>query len=236
MNTKEVLAELKKVGSEQTKKVFLKHGAKEPFYGVKVEDLKKIQKRIKENQQQIALELFDSGIGDAQYLAGLMADGSKMSAKELQTWAEKAQWQMVSEYSVAWVASENEKAFGLALKWIDTKNAKIACAGWNTVNSIMATWPDEKINMALLRKLLKRVEKEIYEAPNRVKYCMNSFVIAAGSFIKDLNKEAIETGKKIDNVEVDMNGTYCKVPSAPVYIKKVMDKGCLGKKKKTAKC
>jgi 3-methyladenine DNA glycosylase AlkD len=236
MNTKEVLLEIKKAGNEQTKKTLLKHGAKEPFYGVKIEDLKKIQKKIKENQQQVAMELFESGVGDAQYLAGLMAHGSKMNKKELNAWAENASWQMVSEYSVAWVASENENAFEIALKWIDSKKTHVATAGWNTINCIMATWPDEKIDMGVIRKLLKRVEKEISDAPNRVKYCMNSFVIAAGSFIKDLNKEAIEVGKKIGNVEVDMNGTNCKVPFAPDYIKKVMDKGALGKKKKTVKC
>lgn len=236
MNTKEILAELKKAGNEQTKKILLKHGAKEPFYGVKIEDLKKIHKKVKENQQQVAMELFESGIGDAQYLAALMADGSKMSKKELQTWAENAGWQMISEYSVAWVTSENENAFELALKWIDSKNPKVASTGWNSISSLMATWPDEKIDIPAIRKLLNRVEKEIQDAPNRVKYCMNSFVIATGSFMKDLNKEAIEVGKKIGGVEVDMNGTHCKVPFAPDYIKKVMDKGYLGKKKKTVKC
>ncbi|HEX7844646.1 MAG TPA: DNA alkylation repair protein, partial [Chitinophagaceae bacterium] len=188
------------------------------------------------NQQQVAMELFESGVGDAQYLAGLMADGAKMSKKELQSWAENAQWQMISEYSVAWVASENENAFEIALKWIDAKNPKLACSGWSTINSIMATWPDEDIDMTVLKNLLKRVEKEIDDAPNRVKYCMNSFVIATGSFIKELNKEAIEVGKKIGGVEVDMHGTSCKVPFAPDYIKKVVDKGYLGRKKKTAKC
>ena len=57
MTSKQVLEEIKKAGNESTKKIHLKHGAKEPFYGVKVEDLKKIQKKIKENQQQIAMEL-----------------------------------------------------------------------------------------------------------------------------------------------------------------------------------
>lgn len=236
MNTKEVLNELKKAGNEQTKKIFMKHGAKEPFFGVKIEDLKKIQKKIKENQQQVALELFETGIGDAQYLAGLMANGAKMNKKELQAWAEAAEWPMISEYAVAWVACENENAMEIGLKWIDSKKSNIACSGWNTIASILATQPDEKIDMAAIRKLLKRIEKEIHTAPNRVKYCMNSFVISAGSFMKDLNKEAIELGKKIGDVEVDMHGTSCKVPFAPAYIKKVMDKGYLGRKKKTVKC
>ncbi len=236
MNSKEVLAEIKKAGSEQTKKTLLKHGAKEPFYGVSVENLKKIQKLIKENRQQVAMELFDTKIGDAQYLAGLMIDGSKMTPEQLQSWAENAGWQMISEYSVAWAASENEKGMDIAMNWIDSKNPQVAAAGWNTLGSIMATWPDEDIDISALRKILKRVEKEINDAPNRVRYCMNGFVIAAGCFIKDLNKEAVEIGKKIGNVEVDMMGTSCKVPYAPDYIKKVVDKGYLGRKRKTAKC
>ena len=49
MTSKEILTELKSLGSESIKKVLVKHGAREPFYGVKVEELKKIQKKIKKD-------------------------------------------------------------------------------------------------------------------------------------------------------------------------------------------
>ena len=42
-----LVEELKSLGSETTKRVLMKHGAQEPFFGVKIEHLKKIQKRIK---------------------------------------------------------------------------------------------------------------------------------------------------------------------------------------------
>ena len=45
MTTKEILTELHGYGDEQTKKTLMKHGAKEPFFGVKVQDLKKILKK-----------------------------------------------------------------------------------------------------------------------------------------------------------------------------------------------
>lgn len=236
MTTQEIIEELKKAGNPQTKKIWMTHGAKEPFYGVKIEDLKKIQKKVKENKQQVALELFDSGISDAQYLAGLMADGSQMTAKQLQSWAEAANYSMISEYSVPWVANENAKAFDIGLKWIDSKKPTVVCSGWNTLASVVATRMDEDLDIAALKKLLVRVEKEIGNAPNRVKYCMNGFVIAVGSYVKELTVLATATGKKVGNVEVDMNGRSCKVPFAPDYIKKVADKGNLGKKKKTVKC
>jgi len=48
MTLHEVMRELEAMGNEQTKKIFLRHGAKEPFFGVKVGDLKKIVKKSKE--------------------------------------------------------------------------------------------------------------------------------------------------------------------------------------------
>src|SRR5438128_5126671 len=102
MTADEVVKELKAKGSESIKKVLLKHGAKEPFFGVKVEELKKIQKRIKKNHQ-LALELYDTGISDAMYLAGLITDDGQMTRKDLQRWVEQAYWYMLSEYTVPWV-------------------------------------------------------------------------------------------------------------------------------------
>lgn len=236
MNTKEILEALKKAGHESTKNTHMKHGAREPFYGVKIADMKNIQKKVKENHQQIASELYASGVGDAMYLAGLMADGSKMTAKELDSWVKSAYWPMISEYTVPWVTTENKDAWKIALKWIESETEHIASSGWATLSGIVATRPDAELDMGALKNLLGRVESEIVKAPNRVRYCMNGFVIAVGSFVKALNKEALATGKKIGEVEVDMGGTSCKVPFAPAYIKKVMDKGYLGKKKKTVKC
>ena len=53
MTAAEVLAELKSYGNEQTKKTWMNHGAREPFYGVKVADMKKIVKRVKKDYQLV---------------------------------------------------------------------------------------------------------------------------------------------------------------------------------------
>jgi hypothetical protein len=51
MTAKEILPELKPLGNDSYKKVMLSHGVKEPFFGVKVSDLQKIQKRINKDYQ-----------------------------------------------------------------------------------------------------------------------------------------------------------------------------------------
>jgi hypothetical protein len=63
MTAQEIVAELKKLGNARTKKSWMTHGAHEPCLGVKVEDTKKIQKRVKRDYQ-LALDLYDTGIKD----------------------------------------------------------------------------------------------------------------------------------------------------------------------------
>jgi hypothetical protein len=87
-----------------------------------------------------------------------------------------------------------------------------------------------------LKRLLDRVRKTIQEQPNRVRHTMNGFVIAIGCYVSALTELAVEVGKKVGPVPVDMGGTACKVPFAPEYIDKVRKRGAIGKKRKTAKC
>ena len=141
MTAKEIIAELKKLGTEQTKKMWMKHGAQEPCLGVKVEDMKKIQKRVKMDYQ-LALDLYDTGIADAMYLAGLIADDAKMTKKDLQKWVENATWHMVGEYTVPWVASSGPHGREMALNWMDSKNEAIASSGWGTYSSLVAITAD----------------------------------------------------------------------------------------------
>lgn len=235
MSAKAIVEELKSMGSDSIKKVFLKHGAREPFFGVKVEDLKKIQKRIKMDYT-LALELYDTGNSDAMYLAGLIADDAKMTKKDLQRWADQAYWYMISEYTVPWVAAGSSHGHELAVEWIESKKENIAAAGWATIGSLVATKSDDELDLNELKQLLRRVENTIHQQPNRVRHVMNGFVVAVGVYVKPLNALAMATAKKFGQVSVDMGGTACKVPAAPDYIKKAQERGAIGKKRKSAKC
>ncbi len=229
------MAELEAMGTAQTKKTFMRHGAKEPFFGVKIGDMKAIVKKIK-GDHALALELYATGNGDAQYLAGLVADGKKMTRAQLQTWAETASWKMISEYTVAWVACEHPEAAALAAKWIAAKNVEVACAGWNTYGALAATVPDAALPIKEMGVLLERVPKEIGAAPNRVRYCMNGYVIAVGTYVAPLADKAMATAKKLGTVEVDVGDTDCTVPVAAAYIEKARRGAPVAAKRKTVRC
>ena len=231
----EILDKLKGFGDERTKKTHITHGAREPLFGVKVSDLKKILKQTKKNHE-LSLALYDTGNSDAMYLAGLMADEKQITKAQLSSWVKKAYWSYLSEYTVPWVAAETEYGFELGLDWIESEDEAIASAGWSTLAYYASVNSDDRLDIKAYTKLLDRVIKEIGGAQNRVKYTMNGFVIAIGSYIKELTKKASETARQIGVVEVDMNGTACKVPLAKDYIQKVVDKQRVGKKRKTARC
>jgi len=65
---------------------------------------------------------------------------------------------------------------------------------------------------------------------------MNGFVICVGSYVVELTDEAMAAAEAIGKVTVNMGKTSCKVPFAPDYIRKVEEKGRLGKKRMSARC
>ena len=235
MTVKEIMADLQAHGSESIKKIWLKHGYKEPFFGVKIEHLKTIQKKIKKDYQ-LARDLYATGNADAMYLAGLIADDEKMTKSDLQTWVRQAVSNSICEYIVPWVAAGSRYGHELAMEWIDEKEENTVAAGWATLSGLVSLKPDSELDLAGLKKLLERVATNIHSAGNRVRYTMNGFIIAVGAYVVPLTKEATATAKKIGVVSVDMNGTACTVPDAVAYIGKIAARGSLGKKKKTVKC
>jgi 3-methyladenine DNA glycosylase AlkD len=234
MEVAEIMIELQAMGSENIKKILLKHGVKEPFFGVKVEHLKTIQKKVKKDYR-LAKDLFATGNADAMYLAGLVADDEKMTKADLQTWVGEAVSNNISEYTVPWVAAEGKYGFELAVEWINDSREHVAATGWSTLGDVVALKPDNELDIEALKALLKRVVQTIHSSPNRVRSTMNGFIISVGTYVVLLTDDAIAAANNIGPVTVDKNGTACKTPSAAEYIAKAKSRGVVVKKK-TVKC
>lgn len=234
MTYDEVMSYLEEVGTEQTRKTFTNHGATGVFYGVKIADMKKIVKHVKKDQE-LVLKLYASGVSDAMYLAGLAVDSKLITKEQLQSWVEKAYWYMLSEYTVAWVAAESPYALELAREWMQSSEEMIACSGWSTYTNYLNYAGADELNVKEIANLLEQVRVGIHQAPNRVRYDMNAFVIGVGVHVPELREDARRVAIEIGKVHVDMGGTACKVPIAFDYIEKVLSRG-KPKKKKTLRC
>ncbi len=232
-----VMATLRSKAKEGTRKLFSRHGMPyERILGVNVADLKPIAKSIK-GQQSLAMELYETGVMEAMYLAGMVADGAKMTREELNRWAQgAAEMQMIAEYTVPWVTVENAHARELAIEWMKSPKERVAAAGWSTYCGLLSLRPDDALDLKEVKSLLDKVVKQIHGAPNRVRYTMNTFVICTAMYVMPLASEARAAAKKIGVVKVEMGETECKVPLATAYIEKVEAAGKLGKKRKTIRC
>lgn len=235
MTADEVIEQLRSLGGESIKRVLMKHGAKEPVFGVKIEHLQKIRKKIG-TDYRLALDLYATGIYDAMYLAGLVADDARMTKKDLQKWVAGATSPPLCGYTVASVAAGSKHGRELALKWIDSPKESVVATGWATLGSLVGITPDENLDLAEIQKLLDRVATTIHGERNRVRYAMNNFVICVGCYVAPLAAAAEKTAKAVGKVTVDVGDTDCKVPPAADYIRKVRARGTLGKKRKSAKC
>jgi 3-methyladenine DNA glycosylase AlkD len=233
MTATSVVAELKRKGTAQTRKIYGRHGMDpERVLGVSSADMKLIAKSIK-GQQALAMELYRTGVMEAMYVAGMVASGAKMSSEELQSWAEgSAGLQMIAEYTVPWVAVENAQGPKLAVSWMASKTEHVAAAGWCTYSGLMAIQADEMLDLKEIERLLSTVAKSIGKAQNRERYCMNGFVIAAGSYVASMTEHAKAVASKIGEVKVEMGETACKVPLALAAIEKAGGSA----KKKTIRC
>ncbi|HYL84251.1 MAG TPA: DNA alkylation repair protein [Candidatus Angelobacter sp.] len=232
-----IMSTLKKKGRENTRAIYARHGMPvERTFGASTADVKAIAKTIK-GDQALALELYKTGMMEAMYLAGMVADGSQMTRKQLEEWCEGAiGLRMISEYTVPWVTVESPHARDLAMQWIKSKNEHVASTGWCTYAGLLSLRPDEALDLAEIEKLLGTVVKDIDGAQNRVRYTMNNFVIATGSYVKPLLKQAKGAAKQIGDVSVAMGETSCQVPLAAAAIVKVEAAGRAGQKRKTIRC
>lgn len=235
MTALEILEELKPLGSESYKRVMRHHGAKEPFFGVKIGDLKKIVRRVKQDHQ-LALDLYETGNYDAMYLAGLIADDQRMTRADLRRWVDGAYCGALAGTAVASVAAGSRHGWDLALEWIDSEKPLVAVAGWATLASLVSVKPDTELDLANLKQLLQRAKQAIHLQPDAVRYQMNHFIICVGSYVASLTGLAIETGEAIGRVSVDLGDNSCDAFYSPDSIRKVQKRGAIGKKRKSAKC
>jgi 3-methyladenine DNA glycosylase AlkD len=217
MTLAEVMRILEKSGTAQTKKTYLRHGAKEPMFGVLFAKLKELQNRIGVDHE-LAHALFDTGNFDAQNLAMKIVDPARMSSADLDRWARCYQVRMCGMYMSA-LAAEGPHASSKAVQWLASKDEGIRCAAWGLVGQMACR--DEMSPDSWFSSRLAEIERTIHEAPNSERAAMNMAVIQIGGRNAALRKAALAAAKRIGTVHIDHGDTSCKTPEAPAYIEKM---------------
>lgn len=217
MTVTEVMRELKDAGSAQTRKTYLRHGAREPMFGVSFATLKTLMKRI-DVDHELALALWDTGNFDARNLAVKIVDPARMSSADLDRWGREASAPRLGFGYVAMIAAEGPHAAKKAAQWLASSDDKERCHGWSLLGQLAQR--DETTPDAFFEKRLAEIVRTIHDAPNAEREGMNLAVITIGCRSSGLRKAAITAAKRIGKVDVDHGDTACKTPDAAEYIEK----------------
>lgn len=216
MTLEEAMATLEAAGSEQTRKIYRKHGALDPLFGVNYSTLKPLMKRIGVDHA-LALKLWETGNHDARNLAVKVVDPAQMSSAELDHWALDPRAGMFHSY-VAQIITETPLARTKAEAWLASSADNERTAGWALVSAMAMN--NAEIPDAWFAARLAEIEKLIHTAPNAEREAMNLAVISIGCHSVDLRTAAYEAAVRIGQVAIDHGDTACKTPEAPAYIEK----------------
>jgi len=217
MTADETLAELKALGTEQTRKTYRRHGAAEPLFGVNYGPLGKLAKKIK-SDHELAVALWESGVHEARVLATTIADPARLDSKTLSAWLAGLNSDPIAG-AFADAAARAPRAGANAEKWIRSKREWTALAGWCVLSRLARAG---ELGDEFFAPYIPTIERDIHAAKNRVRYAMNGALIAIGARSAAMRKPALEAAARIGKVEVDHGDTDCKTPDAVEYIKKIV--------------
>ncbi len=218
MTLKQVMSELKAMGSAQTRKIYGRHGVVGEQFGVSYANLGKLKKKVG-TDTELARGLWASGNHDARVFACMIADATELKAGELDAMCRDLDNYVVCD-AFAGLAAKNPSAPTRLKKWCGARREWMAAAGWNLVAHAAGGQPEMDDEFFLER--LAVIEKTIHGSQNRVRHSMNQALISIGIRGSKLRKAAETAARRIGKVEVDHGETSCTTPDAVAYIAKTL--------------
>lgn len=228
----EVLGELETLGSEQTRKIYRRHGADGDLYGVSFAHLGQFKKKLKLNDP-LARDLWASGNYDARVLATMIADPIKLETDLLESWVNDLRNYALAD-ALAGLVAHTPLARQKVEAWTQRASEEwVARAGWLVLAGVAND--DQELPDSYFEPYLETIERQIHHSLNYVKDAMNTALIAIGSRNERLEEKAIEAAGRIGKVTVDHGETNCKTPDAAGYIRKTVAHRKARAEKKAAK-
>lgn len=221
MDAAALLDELKSLGSEQTRKTYIRHGATGDIYGVSYANFNALTKRYR-NQTDLAEALWASGNYDARVLATMIADGKNITLDTLLRWAEDLDSYAVSDAYVGLVI-RSPYARELMERWLNSDHEWQSRVSWRLVGEFGMKDKEHYTDEHFV-PYLAQIEREIHSRKNYVRDGMNGALICIGLRSPEMTQKALEAAKRIGKVHVDHGQTACETPDAAAYIHRTLDR------------
>jgi 3-methyladenine DNA glycosylase AlkD len=221
MDLATAIAALEAAGTEQNRKIYRRHGARDPLYGVSFPVLDGLAKKAKRDQP-LADGLWASGNYDCRILACKVADPAAVDDAKLDAWLAEIDVYVLVDVFTGALASGVPGVRERADRWASSNRDWTADAGWNLYADLALN--DAALDDTYFEALLARIERDLAASGNRTRHAMNSCLIAIGGRNDHLRQAAEAAATRIGTVKVDHGETGCKTPAAIPYITRIWDR------------
>jgi 3-methyladenine DNA glycosylase AlkD len=200
---------------------YLKYGATENQFGVKLGDIRKLADKIKPDHE-LALALWEHGNAEARLLATLALKPDRLSADEMDLMVRSVAslhrgdvtFSHVGDWLHSYVVKDHPDHEALRVRWMASDDKWAARAGWRLTAGRVAKNPDGLD----VKALLDRLEQEMGGAPPEVQWTMNMCLAEIGINFPAHRKRAIAIGEKLGVYRDYPVSKGCTSPFAPIWI------------------
>lgn len=217
MTLDQTMAQLEAMGTEQTRRTYLRHGASEPLFGVKFGDLRPLARRVG-HDHALAHQLWLTRNLDARLLACMVADPERASETELDAWLDDIEVYVLVDVFVAELAARVPGRQARAERWIASHRDRTAQAGWDLMNVLAMT--DEDVPDDYFAAQLHLIEEHMPSYGNWTRRSASNAITGIGLRNERLEAEARRTATRMGHVEFDPGQTACVMPDPIAYLEK----------------
>lgn len=210
----EVMAELAALEDPKARAVNERHG---DDHGVNLGKLRAVAKRLK-IQQPLAIQLWATGDTAARLVAILISRPKEYSAPELDAMLRDAVVPKVHGWLTNYIVKKNPHVEELRTAWFADPEPVVASAGWALTSERVAKSP-EGLD---LDELLKLIETQMKDAPDRLQWAMNECLAAIGINHPQLRARAIDIGERLEVLKDYPTPPNCTSPFAPIWINEIV--------------
>ena len=219
MAVEETLKQLEALGDEKVRKQNKKQGAGDNQYGVKLGDLRKLAKKIKQNQE-LALELWETGNVDARFLAILLLKPTELSAEQIEKMVFSMEFVRVADWLNSYVLNQHPDKEELRLKWLKSDNNMALRCAWSLTAERISKNP-EGLD---IKAILDRIESKMAEVASEIQWTMNFALAYTGIHFPEYRQRALDIGEKLGIYRDYPVSKGCTSPFAPIWIKEMVSR------------
>lgn len=172
--------------------------AAEKRLGISIPDLRKIGKQIGKNHQ-LALELWKTGIPEAQIVSALIAEPDKLTEEQMEEWVEDINsWDTCDQVCMN-LFDKSPLAFKKVFDWSEREEEFVKRTAFSMIACI--AWHQKNISDKKLIEFFPLIKRESTDERNFVKKAVNWALRHIGKKNKNLNKAALKLAYEIKEIE-----------------------------------